>query len=177
MRADAGRRRQPARTQPRQPGTERAGAAGHLLHLAAHRGAGDVERLQSARRRLRRVADALQRFLPGRADVDELGLDLAAVGQRQADGDRLVGHGNPRAQSGSPVSRVVDRRDHAGLRRRQQLGECGEVVAERLAAGERGGEVEAADAAPIGASRNCPAHFAATSQACQPSRLTGAVST
>src|SRR5512132_1674729 len=42
---------------------------------------------------------------------------------------------------------VVDRRDHAGLRRRQQLGERGEVVAERPTAGERGGEVEAADAA------------------------------
>jgi hypothetical protein len=100
--ADAGRRRQPARTQPRQPGTERAGAAGHLLHLAAHCGAGDVERLQSARRRLRRVADALQRFLPGRTDIDELGLDLAAVGQRQADGERLVGHGNPKLSPARP---------------------------------------------------------------------------
>ncbi len=91
--ANPSRCRQPARTQPRQPGTERAGAAGHLLHLAAHCGAGDVERLQAARRRLRRVANALQRFLPGRTDIDELGLDLAAVGQRQADGEIAVSHG------------------------------------------------------------------------------------
>jgi hypothetical protein len=43
--------------------------------------------------------------------------------------------------------RVVDRPNHAGLRCRQQLGERREVVAERPAAGERGGEVETADAA------------------------------
>ena len=69
--------------------TERADAGAQQLRLAA-------EALQPARGALARALDALQALLAALADRDQLGLDLAAALDRQADGVGLgaSGHGS-----------------------------------------------------------------------------------
>ena len=74
---------------PDQRAAERANAGAQQLRLAA-------EPLQPAGGALARALDALQALLAALADRDQLGLDLPAALDRQADriGLRASGHGS-----------------------------------------------------------------------------------
>jgi hypothetical protein len=76
------------RGDPDQRATERANAGAQQLRLAA-------EALELARGALARALDALQALLPALADRNQLGLDLAAALDREADGVCVGASGHP----------------------------------------------------------------------------------
>ncbi len=81
------------RAEAGEPGAQRTEPSGHRVHAAAQLSGDAVEGQERARGRARRILDALERPAAGLADIAQLGLDLAAVDDGQANGKRAISHG------------------------------------------------------------------------------------
>ncbi|QLH40837.1 MAG: hypothetical protein HWD60_20525 [Defluviicoccus sp.] len=90
---DRGRRRQTGRADAREAGAESAGSSRHLFKPAPQSAGDTVQRVERPRRWTRRLLDPLQGTRTAVAHITQLGLHLAAVDHRKADGEVTIDHG------------------------------------------------------------------------------------